>query len=338
MRRYLHASVTRITDFEQLPFETHLLPRDRWETADYVLAEVLGPSHYPFEIANGRLVDAVAGDLVIGALGRRAATLEVVGDWSHAGTTGEMHALTGAGLFGLATSLSTWLQPLTSIAYRGHVTREGRKLNMRDFVRPLPPAVPRAPVILLIGTSMSAGKTTTARVVVRMLAESGLGVLACKITGAARYRDILSCLDVGAEHVMDFVDAGLPSTVCEESVYAPALEHLLSRMAALDPDVIVAEAGASPLEPYNGAEAYRRLRPLVRLVILCASDPYAVLGVQDAFGIEPDLVAGPAANTTAAVELVNRLTGVRALNILERGGAEELRMLLEQRIVAPCSH
>ena len=336
MRHYLHASVTRITDLEQVPFDVHPLPRDRWETADYVLVEVLGPSHYPFEIANGRLVDAVAGDLVIGALGQRSATLEVVGDWSHTSISGEMHALTGAGLFGLATSLSTWLKPLTPIVYRGHVVRDGQKLNMRDFVEQLPPGIPQAPVILLVGTSMSAGKTTTARVVVRMLAERGLRVLACKVTGAARYRDILSCLDVGAEHVVDFVDAGLPSTVCPEDVYAPALAHLLSRMAAVDPDVIVAEAGASPLEPYNGTEAYRRLKPLVKLAVLCASDPYAVLGVQHAFNIAPDIVAGPAANTTAAVELVHRLTGVRALNLLERGGAEELRMLLDERIVRPC--
>ena len=335
MRHYLQASVTRITDLEQVPFEIHELPRDRWETADYVLVEVLGPSHYPFEIANGRLVDAVAGDLVIGALGKRAATLEVVGDWEHTSVSGKMHALTGAGLFGLATSLSTWLKPLTPIVYRGHVTRDGRNLNMRDFVTPLPCAIPLAPVILLVGTSMSAGKTTTARVVVRMLAERGLRVLACKLTGAARYRDILSCLDVGAEYVMDFVDAGLPSTVCPESDYVPAIEHLLARMAALEPDVIVAEAGASPLEPYNGTEAYRRLAPLVKVSILCASDPYAVLGVQKAFGLTPDLVAGPAANTTAAVELVQKLTGVRALNLLERGGAEELRMLLDQRIMRP---
>jgi len=328
--------VTRITDFEDVPFEVHALPRDRWETADYVLAEVLGTSHHPFEIANGRLVDAVPGDLVIGALGKRAATLEVVGDWSHTSVSGEMHALTGAGLFGLATSLSTWLKPLTPIVYRGHVTREGRKLNMRDFVKPLPSALPLAPMILLVGTSMSAGKTTTARVVVRMLADEGLRVLACKLTGAARYRDILSCLDVGAQHVMDFVDAGLPSTVCEEPVYSRALDHMLSRIAALDPDVIVAEAGASPLEPYNGAEAYRRLAPMVRLSVLCASDPYAVLGVREAFNMDPDVVAGPAANTTAAVELVQRLTGLRALNLLERGGAEEMRMLLDQRIVPAC--
>ena len=54
---------------ETCPFEVHELPRDRWETADYVLVEVLDASHHPFEVTSGRLVDAVTGDLVIGALG-----------------------------------------------------------------------------------------------------------------------------------------------------------------------------------------------------------------------------------------------------------------------------
>jgi hypothetical protein len=335
MTRYLYASVTRISDLERVPFEIHRLPRDRWEAADYVLAEVLGPSHYPFEIANGRQVDAVAGDLVIGALGKRSATLEVVGDWSRTGEDGVMHALTGAGLFGLATSISNWLMPLTPIRYQGHVLRDGHKITMPDFVRPLPPAMPEAPVVLIVGTSMSAGKTTAARIVVRMLVDCGLKVLGTKLTGAARYRDILSCLDVGATDILDFVDAGLPSTVCEEAEYQLALDHLLARMAAVRPDVIVAEAGASPLEPYNGALAYERLKPLVQLSVLCASDPYAVLGVQDAFQLTPDVVAGPAANTTAAVQLVERLTGVRAINLLDRAGAEEFRLLLEEQIVEP---
>ena len=189
MRRYLHTSVTRISDFERLPFEVHPLPRDRWATADYVVAEVLGPSHHPFEIANGRLVETVTGDLVIGALGQRSATLEVVGDWHAASPDGEMHALTGAGLFGLATSVSNWLLPLTALRYQGHVMRDGHKLTMQDYVRPLAPALPAAPVILIIGTSMSAGKTTTGRVVIHELKKMGLTVVGAKLTGAGRYRD-----------------------------------------------------------------------------------------------------------------------------------------------------
>jgi uncharacterized NAD-dependent epimerase/dehydratase family protein len=206
---------------------------------------------------------------------------------------------------------------------------------MQDFVQPLPVARPDAPWVLIVGTSMSAGKTTAARVVVRMLAERGLRVVAAKTTGAARYRDILSCLDVGADHVVDFVDAGLPSTVCPQARYEQALGYMLSRIAQLRPDVVVAEAGASPLEPYNGAVAIRELRPLVELSILCASDPYAVLGVQHSFQIEPHVVSGPAANTTAAIELVHRLTGARALNLLDRVGAEVLAVMLDERIVRP---
>ena len=55
---------------------------------------------------------------------------------------------------------------------------------------------------------------------------------------------------------MDFVDAGLPSTVCDESDYAPAIAHLLSRMAALDPDVIVLAWCGVPFDKYRAQVVY----------------------------------------------------------------------------------
>jgi uncharacterized NAD-dependent epimerase/dehydratase family protein len=70
---------------------------------------------------------------------------------------------------------------------------------MRDYV-PVAPAHGFAlPTVLMVGTSMSAGKTTTARVVVRLLGEAGLSVVGAKLTGAGRYRDILSMQDAGAD-------------------------------------------------------------------------------------------------------------------------------------------
>ena len=56
-------------------------------------------------------------------------------------------------------------------------------------------------------------------------------MVGAKLTGAGRYRDILAMQDAGADHIFDFVDAGLPSTVVPESEYRPALRNLLSRMA-----------------------------------------------------------------------------------------------------------
>ena len=144
---------------------------------------------------------------------------------------------------------------------------------MEDRVPPAPERVLGLPVVLIVGTSMSAGKTTSARAIVRLLREDGLTVIGAKLTGAGRYRDILAMQDAGADHIFDFVDAGLPSTVVPERRYRAALRNLLSRMAAMEADALVAEVGASPLEPYNGAAAIEEIGANVRCTVLSASDP-----------------------------------------------------------------
>ena len=65
---------------------------------------------------------------------------------------------------------------------------------------------------------------------------------------------------------------------------------------------------------------------------MCASDPYAVVGVRQGFKLQPDLVAGPAAQTTAAVELVEKLTGLPAINVIDRRTIPEFREFLEHRL------
>ena len=95
---------------------------------------------------------------------------------------------------------------------------------------------------------------------------------------------------------------------------------------------VVAEAGASPLEPYNGAAAIDELGDNICCTILCASDPYAVVGVEKAFGLKPDLVSGPAASTSAAIDLVHKLTGVDAINVMDTGCLPALRRVLERTL------
>lgn len=268
------------------------------------------------------------GDLVIGALGRRAATLEAVGDWREIGADGEFHALTGAGLFGRATSTSLLLPRLMSLDYAGHVLRADRPLNLADVRRTAGEARLDAPVVLLVGTSMSAGKTLSGRLIIHELRRRPLTIVGAKFTGAARFRDVLTFADAGADAVVDFVDAGLASTVVERDEFHAAMAHMLALAAASSPDVVVAEAGASPLEPYNGDIAIDALRRQVRCVVLAASDPYAVVGVQTAFGLAPQLVTGPATNTSAGIALIEKLTGAPALNLLDPASLPRLRRLL----------
>ena len=333
---YFYTSVTRCSDLWSEPFDTRLLQRSDWATGDFVVGRVVGERNrlYECETKTGRMADLVRGDLLVGALGKRAATLEGVGDWRATTDDLQLDALTSAGLLGRATSISPMLPELMRLEYLGHVTRQGAKLNMADFVTPSPARPLEIPVILVIGTSMSSGKTTSAQIIIRALKYLGLDVVAAKLSGAARYRDILKFRDAGARCVVDFVDAGLPSTVCSEARFREAFEFMSSRIAACEAQVLVAEAGASPLEPYNGAIVVEHLRDLACFTVLCASDPYAVLGVQTAYGagLRADLVTGPAANTEAAITLVHELCGLRAMNLLDRNTYPELVVLLRQAL------
>lgn len=327
--RHFLTSMTRITDLAERRFEVERRDHDRWDTGDYVAAEVTTDlSGRRIELASGRQIEVAAGDLLVGALGHRYATLEATGTWRAVEEDGRMSLLTGAGLLGKCTSRSMVMPPLTPVLYRGHVTRDGRTVAMQDFVEDVPPGSFDAPIVLVVGTSMSAGKTTAARIAIRLLKEEGRKVLGSKVTGAGRYRDVLTMGDAGADAVYDFVDVGLPSSIAPEDDYRVALEGLVDRWAAVDPDVAVVEVGASPLEPYNGAVAVEALRDRVAFTLLCASDPYSVVGLMSAYEATPDLVTGIASNTRAGVDLTQKLTGVRTLNIRDRDARPEFRRLL----------
>ena len=327
--RDLRATVTLGDKLTRSP-----IPRERWRTGDYVVGRVASgsPLGLPFELPTGRLVRVAEGDRVIGALGSRAATLEVVGDWRAVGSDCVLQALTPAGLLGRSTSKSDIVPDLVELEYEGHLEIEGRRAHMRDFILAPEPFEFRHPVVLIVGSSMSAGKTTTGCAIVRALRATGRSVVAAKLTGAARYRDVLTLADAGAEWFFDFVDAGLPSTVGEPEECRSALQGLLSRMASVPADVAVIEAGASPLEPYNGALAVELLEPHLCYSVLCASDPYAVVGIIDAFGKKPDLVAGVTANTEAGIALVDKLTGIRAMDARGHEALPTLRKALEEAL------
>lgn len=318
MNKRVLGSLARIADFDANPFETAVIPRGDWETGDFVQGQVVGePTRlYQVESTTGEMIAVEPGDEVIGAFGHRAATLEGVGSWMEI-DDGEMHALTSAGLFGRFTSLSKLLPGPLQLKYTGHLMRSGRRIRMRDFAIAAPQRELDLPAILMVGTSMSAGKTMTGKFACQILSDLGYRVIGTKLTGAGRYRDILRFRDHGAAEVYDFVDAGLPSTVVPEGEFRAAIRPLLSHIASRDADFMVVEAGASPLEPYNGAAAIDELGANVRCRILCATDPYAVVGVQKAYGLRPDLVAGPATNTTAALDLVEKLTGLPGINIID---------------------
>jgi hypothetical protein len=330
--RCTFGSLTRIADLDPRAFRVAPRSRSRWARGDYVVGRVTDTSGYrTIELPSGRDMEVAEGDAVVGALGTRQATLEMTGSWRDIEDNGVMHALTRAGLFGHVESRSTLVQRPLELRYDGHVQRDGTAVTMQGVVEPVDEQPFATPTVLFAGTSMSAGKTTAARIVTRRLKRMGLSVVGAKVSGAGRYRDVLSIQDAGADWGFDFVDVGLPSTVIPEDEYRVAM--LLARMAQPSADVAVVEIGASPLEPYNGALAVEELQDALAMTVLCASDPYAVLGLETAFDmLAPDLVTGIATNTAAGTALLEQLTDLPAFNIRDNDTHGRLDTLLRDRL------
>lgn len=333
--KYIYTSLTRISDLERSSFTTKPLSKANWNNGDYVVCKVINSTggKLKAELPSGRMIALMQGDIIIGALGIRHATLEATGHWKSVGRGGIMHLLTGAGLMGKLSSKSVYIPNLIELQYIGHVIVQNHKSNMLDYVPLFPKTTLKIPIILIVGTSMSAGKTTVARLVTRQLKHMNLDVVGAKLTGAGRYRDILAMKDAGADWVFDFVDVGLPSSIVPIAEYRKSLEILLSMIASTKADVGVIEIGASPLEPYNGTTAIKEIRKNVRCKILCASDPYAVYGVMKSYSLIPDLVSGIATNTIAGRELIKSLCKVEALNLIDYDTLPALRQLLKLKLM-----
>ncbi len=248
MPKYFFSYLTKIASLESTSFSVKAQPKGNWQTGDYVACEVLPlpGTNSPIELVTGRMVEVSGGDYVVGALGKRCATLQAVGTWEAIGDDLRADALTAAGVIGRCTSKSSFMPSLLQMKYRGHILTGEHPLNMRDCVERKTLSC-SLPLILIIGTSMDSGKTMSAKVIIRLLKARNFRVAGVKFTGVGRYKDILGMSDAGADCIFDFVDAGLPSTCCEQDEYEGVVEHILSCIAAENVDVIVGEAGASPL-------------------------------------------------------------------------------------------
>lgn len=243
-----------------------------------------------------------------------------------------MHLLTGAGLLGKMTSKSLFIPELIQLRYMAHVILDGELQNMSMYVPDIPIVEYNTPTVLFVGTSMSSGKTTSARITTRILKDRGFTVAAAKLSGAGRFRDILAMSDAGGDEIFDFVDVGLPSTIIDREEYVCRAKILLSLIQATNVNYAVIEVGASPLEPYNSDAAIEALGDNVKAVVLCASDPYAVLGVIQAFGIEPDIVTGPATNTLGGIALIRNLCGLEAVNLIVESNIPRATEILARKL------
>lgn len=286
------------------------------------------PHYNTLEDVHGRPRLVRKGDVVVGALGRRRALHGYEGRVPEAAVAGTKLALLNlGGVVGECLSWHPAVGPPFSVELLGQVLhfphfgrREGTPATVgAGALSPatLPAVLP--PVVLVVGTSMDAGKTHCAAAVVHRLARAGRRVVGLKLTGVSLLRDTLLMRDAGARTVHDFTDAGLPSTTPETVVAAARL--LLAHAARAEAEVIVAESGDGLLGPYGVREllALGELRRATRALVLCAHDPpgaSAAYGLLTGLGYRPTVVAGPLTDNGVGARFVREELGCAAANAL----------------------
>lgn len=342
------ASVTRNLKLDRT---VTLAPEVRAEPGAVVAGRVRNDksAYNQLEDVFGRMNIVHAGDIVVGALGHRNALHGYEGVMPKEVRAGQMlNLLNLGGVIGECVSHNPDVGRPFELEVLGQVlvypdfgSRAGVPANVKQVALQGTARKLAVPVIYVMGTCMNAGKTAASCVLVRRLRNEGYRVGGVKLTGVSLMRDTLSMRDYGAVSTADFTDAGVVCTAADTA--AGVARTIFSEMATRGVDVIVAETGDGIMGDY-GVQAIladAELRALGTVFVFCANDPVGVAGgvanLKERYGIQVDLVTGPATDNRVGVRFVEREVGIPAHNARtdgEKVGDRVLAVLAERKHAA----
>lgn len=248
---------------------------------DLVLARVvkLG-QHARIELEHGRRAPLFVDDEIIVCYGNRYAPdqfeAEVPEDLN------ECHLVAGGGIAARCLARHGSMKAATVIQPLGLLgDADGRPLNLADWALPeITPRRPRPLVLAVAGTSMNAGKTTSAAYLIKGLSHAGMTVGAAKVTGTGAGGDVWLMKDAGAAFAFDFTDAGLASTYrASVATIEAAAERVLTHLREEGVDAIVLEIADGLFQQETAALlSSPRFRSLVDAVIFAAGDAMGAAG------------------------------------------------------------
>jgi hypothetical protein len=338
MKTVLLDKIASVTRNCQLKREVRVSEQIPCEEGVVLAVRVRGDktTYNQLELPSGRMAQVKRGDVVAGALGHRSALFGYSGHLPRLLAPGDtVNLLNLGGVLGICDSVNPDLGPPFECEVLGAVLHfpylgerigvaariggaEGMSNPALDPAAPLVTGAPPVPVVALVGSCMSSGKTAAACALVRHFSHGGLIVDALKATGVSLRRDLLAMEDAGARSTALFTDLGVVATT---PANAPGVTRtLITRLAAGRPDVIVAELGDGLLGAYGVAAilADREIRTAFSAVVLAANDPVAAWGgvrlLADDFGIRPAAVTGPATDNLAGTRVIEESLRVPAAN------------------------
>ena len=312
----------------------------------YVLAvKILGNKSVYNEIENvhGRMMRLKAGDVIAGVLGHRRALHGYAGDVPETLAVGDrINVLNLGGVIGKCTSFNPDVGTPFEVEVMGavqHFPYLGRRIGEPSHIglKAIPacgPVTHSAPLVLIAGTCMNAGKTVASCEIVHGLARRGLRIAAAKVTGVALQRDVLAMVDYGAVESASFIDAGVVTT--SDRTAPEAARRLITHLNRLKPDVIVIELGDGIFGEY-GVQAVLRsddVVPHVRALVLCANDPVGAWGgvqfIKEELHLPVTAVSGPVTDNEVGCSYVRKELNVPAANA--RTAPDQLAARVEEAL------
>jgi hypothetical protein len=243
--------------------------------------------HEGLQLASGRRAELYAGDLIVLCLGDRYAPDQFEGV-AELGSNAQCELLAAGGVAGVVRHRHARMKSATTLQVLAVLAdAAGVPISIRRYAQPLPPLpalkAPQVPVLLVVGSSMNAGKTTACASLIHGLARAGWRVGAAKVTGTGSFGDVQTYVDAGAAEVLDFTDAGYASTYrLDAATVEMVARSLVAELERRGCDVVVVEVADGLFQRETAALlASATLRACVRGLLFAAADAMgAVAGVQ----------------------------------------------------------
>lgn len=258
------------------------------EAGQLLLAEVMQlGQHDGVQLESGRRSQLYLGDRIVVCLGNRYAPDQFEGI-AKIENGQDCELLAGGGVAGVVRHRHGRMRSATGLRVLGVLgDADGSPINIARYALALPePQLvdgPSIPVVVVVGSSMNAGKTTACASLIHGLARNGLKVGAVKITGTGSFGDVQSYADAGAAEVLDFTDAGFASTYrVEPSLLERTAMRLIAELEARGCEAVVVEIADGLFQQETAAlMASPTLRDALGQVVFAAADAMgAVAGVQ----------------------------------------------------------
>lgn len=303
------------------------------EPGDVVLARVRRKRQHPrIELPTGRKSLLYVGDEIIVGYGNRYAT-----DQFEAVVPEDLeacHLVASGGVAARVVSRSRAVRPATEIEPIGLIgDADGRPLNLSSYGLQEPTVGLSAPCVAVVGSSMNAGKTTSAARIIHGLTRAGHRVGAAKITGTGSGGDYWKFLDAGAHAAVDFTDAGHVSTHrVETGELLRIARNLTGHLVDQGAEIVVVEIADGLLQEETAALlSHPDLRSIISGYLLAVTDPMSALAGAEWLAAR-DLTALALCGTLTRSPLATRealdATGLPVLSLGELGSPQIAHLLM----------